>query len=138
MTELAFSLDQTNERMKIEIRAEEGQPAGEIVVSTYELDNVILNLASARAKMKPEIPRTLGPKPVFRNVVAGTMFHISPGASGPQAKVDVVVAVAHPGMGWIAFPLPVADALKLAEHIGLMALKVSQRAPLVGPDGKPL
>jgi hypothetical protein len=138
LTQLDFSIDQTSERMKIEITPEGDKPAAEIVLSTYELDTVILNLAKARAKMKPEIPRTLDPRPVFKNVVSGAMFHISPGASGPQAKVDVVIAVAHPGMGWIAFPMPVADALKLSEAIGLMALKVSQRAPLVGPDGKPL
>lgn len=138
MTQLEFSIDQTSERMKIEITPQGDEPPGEIILSTYELDTVILNLAKARAKMKPEIPRTLDPRPVFKNVVGGAMFHISPGASGPQAKVDVVLAVSHPGMGWIAFPMPAAEAMKLAEHIGLMALKVSQRAPLVGPDGKPL
>ena len=138
MTQLECSIDQTKERMKIEIRAEGDEPGAEIVLSTYELDNVILNLARARAGMQPEIPRTLDPRPIFKNVVSGAMFHVSPGASGPQAKVDVVLAVAHPGMGWIAFPIPPAEAMKLAEAIGLMAMKVSQRAPLVGPDGKPL
>lgn len=134
---LEFSHDETFERIKIEAREDDGTGA-DIILNTYELDTVILNLAKARAKMSPEVPRTLDPAPVFKNVVVGPAFHICPGVEPGRMQKYFSLAFAHPGMGWIALRMSVDEALQLAQAIGVTALKISRESRIVGVDGKPL
>jgi hypothetical protein len=145
LTKLLFSISQTGEHIRIEIPNEDGTIGAESILNAAELDTVILNLSNIRAGMKPEIPKELDPNPVFRNSVRGAGFIISATMAAPQAKPEVVMAGLHPGMGWIAFVMPVDETLRLAEALGILALRLRQQAPVVtmkksllGPNGQPL
>lgn len=122
----------------VEIQNSRSGASADIIMDAHDLDNVINNLAQARANMKPAHPRNLDPQPVFRNVVKGASFHISATRVLPESGAKVCLAALHPGMGWIAFSLAPKEAMELAAHLATKANEVGHMVKLVGLDGKPL
>lgn len=133
---LQYSLSQDSAQMRIEISDDEG--GSSIDLPAEDVDNLILNLAIGRAKMVPEIPRTLDPNPVFRNYVHSPVLHISKYQTPPSNKLGVLFALHHPGLGWIAVPMDAKSAGEFAMHMARVGSEVAMASPLVRPDGRPI
>jgi hypothetical protein len=141
--DFAFSLSPNADQMKIEIiPTDDPKTALGVIGDAHEVEAIIFNLALGRAKMKPPVPHQLDPRPVFKNSVSGTVFHVSTAQLAIAKKPkDVTLAALHPGIGWIAFVMSPASAAQLASMLMTKALEAEGRlpvSPLVGVNGKPL
>ncbi len=131
--ELSFTPDISGTMGRIELAFEENGQRRMVgyLLDAHDLDNVIGNLGASRAKMVPAHQAGLDPNPVFTNVTRGAQFFVD---RDTKTK-EVVIAVLHPGYGWLAFPLEAKNALGVGAAIAKVAM-LGQR--LVGLDGKPL
>lgn len=134
--EISIQPDTSGTMVRLEMSYEQdGKPQMiGMVMDAHDLDNVITNLAVARAKLSPPHPAQLDPKPVFRNVTRNTAVIIF---RPHLVSKEITVAILHPGFGWLAFPMEVKAAVKLGSMIAKTAVDASGQS-IVGPDGKPL
>jgi len=81
-------------------------------LSTQELDETLLQLAQIRLKMNPQIPLDCPDAPL--TVPGGARIGIG---SLLTDEGFVMLALRHPGFGWLAYELLPRDASTIASHI---------------------
>jgi len=131
-----FSLHENGAQVLIEVTPQGGKPAG-VILDAHDLDNVLSNLTRVRAAMTPGHPRTLDPKPIFRNTVINTVFSVFDHVEAPRTR-DIVLAALHPGLGWVAFRMKPEHSMKLGTALLAAVGKAQASASLVKPDGSPI
>jgi hypothetical protein len=110
MREAKFSLSSTVE-LSVELTGNE-VGARKVKLEAADIDALIAKLAHYRSTMAPEVPRQLANS----NTVVGVrdpiwMLHAPPGST------DRLLIVRHPGLGWMMFQLPAAEATKLGHAL---------------------
>ena len=110
MGQMGWNIKRSGDTLIVEM-LEDQKSLGYVAMTATETDDTIKHLAGFRAEMTPEIPRDV-PKPPI---------------SGPQnpymAVFDVpvlpgkVLAIRHPGLGWLSFSLPQKVANGLADGL---------------------
>jgi hypothetical protein len=106
--DLIRALDQVNLTLK-----KDGATLGGMGLSAADMDDLIARLARARAAMTDIVPPRLEP---------GARLQATP-ASAWQTKrhnnpQGIILALRHPGLGWLSFLLPPESAAGLAQAIG--------------------
>jgi hypothetical protein len=125
--DLAIDIADDSSRVRLQILDDERNLTGEIILDAHELELVIRNMAGARAKLKPGIPRSLDPNPVFRDVTHKPVFHIT---VANKVSKEIVVAARHDGHGWLAFAMTPENGLQMAE---LLVQTAAKAATIVAP-----
>lgn len=100
-----------------------------VVLTTEQLDDIILNLGRLRAEMLPPVTKKLEPNPVFRDVTRETIFHID---REHVVSREFFLAVRHPGFGWLAFPMKAEAGVLLSSMI---RRQVEAVTPKIRPPG---
>jgi hypothetical protein len=86
-----------------------GEPLGHINLATPELEQVIHQLAGHRAMHADEVPRDLDPGARL-NAVVDPVWRVA-GHRTPQGRL---LALRHPGLGWLSFVIPDHEAWAIA------------------------
>lgn len=94
---------------EIELSVFDGeQPSVSTRLGAADIDSLIAVLSQVRTRMTPEVPRTI-PEGTRPNGPVDPLWMV-PGAAPLPGKL---LAVRHPGLGWLMFQFPPAEALKL-------------------------
>ncbi|QAZ45942.1 hypothetical protein [Mesorhizobium sp. Pch-S] len=80
------------------------------LTSPEELSEIIASFIRARADMTDEVPTDLDPNAAITALV-NPFWKITPGPD----RDGVVLAIRHPGAGWMGFYLPSASAQRLKQ-----------------------
>lgn len=92
----------------------DGTQLGHIILETPEVEDVIHKIAAARASMAERVPPEIDPgSRLF--AVDDPMWRTKVPSSAP--KPGVVLALRHPGLGWIANLLPPAETRALGQSL---------------------
>lgn len=83
-----------------------------VPLTSYEVDDLIAGLASVRKDLLPEVPRVL-PDGTHSEVQVDPIWA---GATCPP-RSERVLAVRHPGLGWLLFVLPESSARPMAAYL---------------------
>lgn len=94
-----------------------------------ELDTLVRTLADLRALMSDPVPRTLDPGARL-TVLSDPAWQVKPPAPGTGRDV-AVLALRHPGLGWLGFLLPQLEAAALGH--GFVRLIQQQQTHQLGP-----
>jgi hypothetical protein len=110
MREAKFSLRSTVE-LAVELTPDKAG-RGTVKLEAADIDALIAKLSHYRSTMAPEVPRQL----TNSTDVAGVrdpiwILHVPPGST------DRLLLVRHPGLGWMMFRLPAAEATKLGHAL---------------------
>lgn len=116
--EFRVTLDKNREFVTLETIVNGQVRACGVFTDTNQLDGFIHLLAAIREGMNDPIPQTLDPNPRLPVVRQPNWLVFEPTAQGR------VLALRHPGFGWMAFLLPEAHAIGLAKLL-LPSLKPS-------------
>jgi hypothetical protein len=95
-----------------------------VTLRVSEIDSLIVRLAQLRATMTPAIPTVLSESTTVAKVVNPSwVLH------APAGVNDKILAVRHPGLGWIMAHLPSLEAARLGH-----ALLSGGPRPFAGED----
>jgi hypothetical protein len=87
-------------------------PQAKVTLRTSDIDALTAKLAHLRATMTPEIPRLLADAADVSKVADPLwMLHTPAGAK------EKLLIVRHPGLGWMVFQLPQAEAERLGHAL---------------------
>lgn len=101
-------------RLAIMELREDGVPLAHVTWEAPELEAVIDALMRLRANMAEPVPTTR--EPVYRlEVIENPQWDVPAVHSGALDRT--VLALRHPGKGWLGFSLPRADAQKLGRAL---------------------
>jgi hypothetical protein len=89
----------------------EHQTHGEASLSAGDVEMLIRTLSEMRERMTPEVPRQLPSGPM-----SGPHDPIWAVPGHPKAP-DKLLTIRHPGIGWLPFFLPAAEAQKLGRAL---------------------
>ena len=112
--ELKARLNETRTEAIIELWME-GRPLGHINLPAAELEGFIHQLARHRRRMAEEVVRDLDPG-------ARLEAEIDPAWRSPkkwsgEGAEGKLLALRHPGLGWLAFVFPEQEAQRIAEYL---------------------
>lgn len=129
MKDLTSSLDPAGGVMRLEI-LEKGQPIASIDLDAGQLADVITALEIGREKMADKIPMTIDPGAVrFNRVILNPPSYV--GAEAPFAK-RFLLAVRHPGLGWLPFSYDVGPGQIFTEALMAQVMRIrSQEKPTI-------
>jgi hypothetical protein len=85
-------------------------PVTQIMFSDGALDDFITQIGQIRAAITPEVPRTTLPSV---SIIAAPVWHLGPN----QNNNGLLLAIRHPGYGWIGMNLNPADAENLSREL---------------------
>jgi hypothetical protein len=89
-------------------------PLGHAIVEAPELEELVQLLAAHRASMAEEVPTEIEPLAML-TAVADPMWRTKIPSSSPVP--GVVLALRHPGLGWLANLLPRREAEALGQSL---------------------
>lgn len=110
MREAEFSLFSTVE-LAVELTGDEAG-RGIVKLEAADIDALIAELSQYRSTMAPEVPRQLA-KSTNVAGIRDPMWILR----APPGSTDRVLLVRHPGLGWLMFQLPVAEATRLGHAL---------------------
>ena len=109
--EVQTLLDEARAKATIQIVVN-GEPLAHAIFDAPEFDELISGLAAVRAKMADEVPRSLDPGSRMAALVDPAWQH--PRETLPESKV---LALRHPGLGWLTFQFPAHEAEAIARYL---------------------
>lgn len=121
--DLVRALDQVNLTLK-----KDGATIGGMGLLASDMDDLIARLARARAAMKDTVPATLEPGARLSPIPAPAWL-IKQQLQPPGA----LLALRHPGVGWLSFSMPTDSATALCEAI----IHAVQRVGATDPSASP-
>ena len=86
-------------------------PIGHIRLEAPELEGLIHHLAANRAGLIDQVPRELDPGTRL-NPIVDPVWRAQPDDDG-----GVLLAIRHPGLGWLSFVLPQAECKNMAKYL---------------------
>ena len=98
-------------RCLFEIVDRRGRALAHVALQAPELDSLVRQLAELRSCLGEPVPRTLDPGARLVALV-DPVWQAKP-LSSPDAPDGVVLALRHPGLGWLGFLLPWPEAAML-------------------------
>ncbi|MHB1305319.1 MAG: hypothetical protein ACYCZB_17965 [Acidiphilium sp.] len=101
----------------------EGREVGSVKLESADVDEFIQRLASLRSEMADPVPVQLEPLPRLSLIAcsAWATVRIKAGpTSGP------VLALRHPGLGWLSFIFPTQEGRKLGQFLVNLAAEHEQ------------
>jgi hypothetical protein len=102
--------------------------SGKVHLRASEIDSLIAKLAQHRATMAPEVPRSL-PELEDVGMIRDPIWILH----APGSTQDKLLLIRHPGLGWLTFQLPPAEAAKLGH--ALLPNGPQQTADRLLPNG---
>lgn len=114
MSKMSISLHSEDDAESVTLQLnKDGDSLGYIILSGADLEQLAGELASARASLSPQV--ALEPEPGFASPVQSPIWKtaLSHSAEGEC----VVLALRHPGLGWLSFRLPHNAAAALASRL---------------------
>jgi hypothetical protein len=121
--ELRNNTSPDRQAVSIELRMD-GAKLGHIVLEAAELDDYIHKLADHRAELIDAVSSQLDPGSRL-DVIVGPAW----GVPHPPHELGKVLALRHPGFGWLSFLLPAEDARALAKALLLGLPDETPKAP---------
>ncbi len=103
--------DAQGEHVTIELWMDD-KPLGHILLDGATLEDHIHKLAGHRSQLKEEVPRELDPGSRLEALV-DPVWRI-PGQPSEHGRV---LALRHPGLGWLSFVFPEKEAAAIAEWL---------------------
>jgi hypothetical protein len=101
----------------------DGRPLGHIVLDASALENLITALANARAAMTQPVAPEIASGTNLRSIIDPTWrIRIPPHPSVPGP----ILALRHPGFGWLSFVFPDIEANSLAQWLVNNARQLAQ------------
>jgi hypothetical protein len=92
--------------------AENGTSLAKAILDASDIDNIISILSKARMSLKDEVPRALEPQARLEAVLDPVWK--CPAKHSGEGKV---LAVRHPGLGWLAFDFPEDQATEVGQWL---------------------
>jgi hypothetical protein len=88
-------------------------------LSAEDVENLIVELAKLRRGMLPEVPKTApdGQRELI----------VDPAFSGGIVPAGMALVLRHPGIGWLGFLFPLAEARKLASGLAQFVASMSSQ-----------
>ena len=105
-----------------EILGRRGQPLAHVALETPEVDQLMQRLAELRAAMNEAVPAALDPG-VRLVLLVDPAWQLKPLLPG-KGQDGAVLALRHPGLGWLGFLLPQSKVAALGH--GLVQLGQQQ------------
>jgi hypothetical protein len=105
-----------------EIVDRHGQALAHVVLEAPELDSLVRLVADLRAGLADRVPASLDPGARVVALVDPALKTARPTGTLPDG---IILALRHPGLGWLAFLLPPPKAVAL----GTSLLQLAQSAP---------
>ena len=122
------------DRCLFEVVDRRGRALAHVALETPELDSLVRSLADLRAAMGDPVPATLDPGARLTVLVDPAWQTRLPAAgTGPEGGAAAVLALRHPGLGWLGFLLPRAEAAALGHSLTRLAAGQEQRTHQLGP-----
>jgi hypothetical protein len=110
-----------------EILDRHGRALAHVVLETPELDTLLPVLADLRAGLAEPVPATLDPSARLVALVDPAVETRLPTVAMPAGAV---LALRHPGLGWLAFLLQPSRAAALGSSL----LRLAQSVPALRPE----
>lgn len=107
-----------------------GEPPRRVTLDAAGLDHLLGALASLRARMSPEVSLEIAPGTPLAAVVDPawrTRAAAHPAIPGP------LLALRHPGFGWVPFVLPYGEAASLGRWLSEHAAEGASMSSALGP-----
>jgi hypothetical protein len=89
-----------------------GEPLGHIILDPATAEKHARDIASARAALNEPVTPSLDPGSRLETII-DPAWHIS----GRRTSLGRLLAIRHPGLGWLAFTIPEAEAAAIAEWL---------------------
>jgi hypothetical protein len=109
---LRVGLREDRQEAVIELWLDE-QPLGHIFLDPATLEKHIRDCAAHRAQMPDEVPRDLDPGSRLEGSVYDPIWRIP----AQRHEGGRILALRHPGIGWLGFVIPEHEAKSLAEWL---------------------
>lgn len=113
--------DQKTQQVCIEL-IEGDQPIAHITLELPEFSTLLRNLGQLRTKFAEPVPRSLEPR-ARMDVNDLTAYSV---ISGPSEE-GRVLAVRHPGYGWLAFAIPERGCSRISADLVRQAARPAQK-----------
>jgi hypothetical protein len=119
--ELRLNADQSREHVTVEMWTD-GKPVGHMLLDGATAEKHIHDMARHRAMLNDSVPTELDPGARLEALI-DPVWHVPPNRI-PEGRI---LALRHPGLGWLTFVLPDKEAQAIAEWL-TKDLPVQQKA----------
>ena len=92
----------------------DGVPLGHIILEAPDVEDAIHNLAAARSSMADQVPTEIEPSARIL-ALDNPLWRTKIPTQSP--KPGILLALRHPGLGWIVSLLPKEEASKLSQSL---------------------
>ncbi|MGJ4893809.1 hypothetical protein ACQR2B_06445 [Bradyrhizobium oligotrophicum] len=108
---LKTTADANRENVLLEMQ-EDGKPLAHMLLDGASAEGLIHQIGHWRSQLEDEVSPALDPKSLLHAIVdPGWMI------DGAKHEGRRLLAMRHPGLGWIAFLIPDGEATKMAEWL---------------------